>query len=575
MESKKKEGSKNEMASKNMMEVMFVPFLKFSSHVREIEENINKGHEHERERVNKNKDMLEMGDSQLFMPPQPQTHYQDNQPHRESQRRRTNYHEDQYQRQNLPHHDFQQQEQSQKDNQYREKSKENRTSASISEGYLLLGDGKIGRHTSSDIRDHYVLAGSAYRDETKLYLTSRERERVMKDLKEAQETDAFKMWPVHVDGLVPDRRAGEGKKTTVSMEESTILLPNCKGKPMAQADLKDNIEESAILKPTYQGPERQRRDDMKKEWNAKGERDIAGRSRTPGGYEDVLENDMLKSLGGFKSSLPGVNLKKYRRGHDTDEEDGGKKWRSIRQREKGELVAGWGGGFRQSMKDGLRKQESAGKAGSSKDGRAKYNSRSADNSDSSNGSSTRSKSHAEQKHRSNGKPAPLKSDAEIFPSATDDTCTKYRHRSSSHGSQVNVVAEQREERSEKSTSKDSTGSFCGAKNVDSERHKNSRKGAAAPSDSKQKQGSSNNKLRFGDASGSDNSANNNARPRHDPRTRSTPQEEGATRSNSQAEQEQKQESSDKPKTARRPTYTSSFAHRNRKSKGGPSDVAKP
>ncbi|KAL5325138.1 hypothetical protein ACEPPN_006261 [Leptodophora sp. 'Broadleaf-Isolate-01'] len=108
-----------------------------------------------------------------------------------------------------------------------------------------------------------------------------------------------------------DERLYEEANKTTAMDQSQ--LPSQK-QSQGKGKGKKKMEESGVLPSFCTGPEKRRREEIEKEWKAKEERDIAGRERVPGGYEDVVEMEKLRSLDGFVPTLRGANLKDYRRG---------------------------------------------------------------------------------------------------------------------------------------------------------------------------------------------------------------------------------------------------------------------
>ncbi|PVH86324.1 hypothetical protein DL98DRAFT_582900 [Cadophora sp. DSE1049] len=356
------------------MERFIVPVLKHGGLVREIgAEEEKRTYEKDRARVKKVKKMLEMGQSQMLMPSQ---HY--------NQSQYKNQHQSQYQsRSNIRSH----------------------------------------RNTSTALSDSYVLTGSELLEqEPKPYLTGYESWRAEKEIKEALETDMFKMWPVEEDeGKADDKAAksknkskdGSKEKAKENQKSSPLLQGGCKKMQIEKTKGKENEKgsltsqcgykntqnekrkgrdtETPALPSGYKGMGLRTREEIEREWKAKEERDITGRARIPDGYEDVMEMEALRSLDGFKPSLLGVVLEDYQRGQSTDEESEGDDWGMLR-RNQPERVTRRGYGKKQSGID----EDVAGMGGIAKnDARTKTNTRNAN--DMQKDVATKSRSKAEQK----------------------------------------------------------------------------------------------------------------------------------------------------------------------------------
>ncbi|KAH7312086.1 hypothetical protein BKA65DRAFT_574834 [Rhexocercosporidium sp. MPI-PUGE-AT-0058] len=194
--------------------------------------------------------------------------------------------------------------------------------------------------TSNGVAESFVLTGSEFIEQkAKPYLTPLESRCARKEIKEALESEMFNVWTVY-----DEEGSDQGGKD----------------KDKGKEKVRGILEDSAVLLGSHK---KRRREDIAKEWKAKEEKDIVGRARVSGGYDDVVEMQKLRNLVGFAPSLLGVLVEDYQRGQYTDEEDEWDKWSMIRRRERMEPITRWGGGGKQSwsVKDEQRKRQAEGR----------------------------------------------------------------------------------------------------------------------------------------------------------------------------------------------------------------------
>ncbi|KAG4413096.1 hypothetical protein IFR04_013780 [Cadophora malorum] len=294
------------------MERFIVPVLKHGGLVREISTQEEKRtYEKDRARVKKAKKMLELGQSRLLVPSQ--------------------------------HHNKGQH-----------------------QGHSI---GRSGGSTLSGLSDSFVLTGSEFLDEMpKPFLTGYESWCAEKEIKEALQTDMFKMWPVEEEEMTAKCKEKSGikdeSKDSSSKENgpdgnlgSTVLqgryermqIQKMKGKEKENEKGSHNSQigyrttqnekrhgkhnETLNLPTAYKGMGLRTREEIEREWKAKEERDIAGRARVPDGYEDVMEMEAPRSLDAFRPSLLGVVPEDYQRGQSTDEESEGENWGMLHRKQ--------------------------------------------------------------------------------------------------------------------------------------------------------------------------------------------------------------------------------------------------
>ncbi|KAL2062286.1 hypothetical protein VTL71DRAFT_6552 [Oculimacula yallundae] len=574
------------------MEKAYVPILKHRGRIRVLTEDENDNDNNtepnrvsdkDNERPKMIKNIPETGESTLMMPTQSQGYvnqYQTQTPSEapapaqsQSERQIECQHQSQQDKQG------QRQSQSYRDNQYHSRSERE------------VKESKI------KIADDYILAGSEYIEDAKLKpgtktdLTNQESEFAMKDLKEALESEMFRVWPVYEGEETPVSVPGGSKAGKVSNRDNEKGTQDAKSQSKPQG----GMEESAIMPVTHATTaEKQRRDAIAEEWKAKEERDITGRKRMVGGYEDVLEDDMLKSLDWFqKPTLKCVRLEEYRRGQDTDEEDSGEEWSRVRRREREERRTGqsW------NVKDGIRNYGS-GKT----DAKTKYESRSASDERKEGTMKPEPQAEGEQmckwKQESGDKPTldrrPTQTSSSVSRKDVETTSNSYAKQKHKHQNGDKLAVNRRPRYSRKNNTADlisyveqEGGIATKSKSQAEQEQEGSGKPTHAqrptytPVYKSQKNVTTNSRSQAEreqeekrEGSGKPIPAPGSISSQKHVTTKDAEQDKNiGSELKSQAEQgkKQKNESSDKPTVVRKPTYTSSFAQRDLKARRHSSD----